>query len=327
MTEHYLKIKENALKIKRSISNIIWLSGIEKFPDFINLVNNSLYISAIELSLYNIFERTDITAKELFDLRNQVTEENVEISGIHNIFADSENFQESFFSSKEAFEKTAKRVENYIDYARILDVKNLSLDFMNFLNVDNISQNEADSIFLKFLTRIDEYSNGDIFIHIVPTSENNRNYLNKYVDAIELIKKARLKNIKVLLDLKEIFSTLSFDLKYFKDNRDYINHFHISNLDGGAITFTDIPMHNKMVNISYSQDYTNNFFVMKIQNLTEEQKHEIENYEHFIHVFKEIYQVPLELSPFCSKLFANFIYRHISAEGPDIEHLYNYDIH
>jgi len=327
MTEHYLKIKENALEIKRSISNIIWFNGIGKFTDFIHLVSNSLYLSAIELSLYNIFEKSEISTKELFDLRNQITEENVTLSGIHNIFADSENFTESFFSSEEMFEKTAKRVEQYIDYAKILDIENLSLDYMNFLNTENISQEEADSIFIKFLTRIDKYSDNIVVIHIAPTNEDNRNYLNKYVDAIELIKKSRLKNIKVLLDLKEIFSTLSFDLKYFKDNRNYLSHFHISNLDGGAITFTDIPMHNKMVNISYSQDYTNRFFVMKIPNVTNEQKLDITNYEHFIHVFKEIYQVPLELSPFCSKLFSNFIYRHISAEGPDIEHLYNYDIH
>jgi len=327
MTEHYLKIKENALKIERSISNIIWLNGLEKFNEFIHLVSNSLYLSAIELSLYNIFEKSEITSKELFDLRNNITEENVNISGLHNIFADSENFKDSFFSSDLMFEKTAKRIEEYIDYARMLHIENLSLDYMTFLNRENISEDEADSTFLKLLTRIDKYANDDVKIHIAPMNKENRDYLNKYVDAIELIKKARFQNIKVLLDLKEIFSTLSFDLKYFKDNRDYINHFHISNLDGGAITFTDIPMHNKMVNTSFSQDYTNNFFVMKINNLTAEEKSDIENYEKYIHVFKEIYQVPLELSPFCSKLFMNFIYRHISAEGPDIEHLYNYDIH
>ncbi len=31
--------------------------------------------------------------------------------------------------------------------------------------------------------------------------------------------------------------------------------------------------------------------------------------------------MPLELSPFCSKLFINLVYRHFSAEGPDVEHL------
>ena len=86
-------------------------------------------------------------------------------------------------------------------------------------------------------------------------------------------------------------------------------------------------MHNKIVNISYSKDYTNKFFVMKIKNVTEEQKQDLANYTQFIHVFKEIYQVPLELSPFCSRLFPNLVYRHISAEGPDVEHLFDYDVH
>jgi len=327
MTKEYLKAKSNALQIEKSISNIIWLDGFDKFQDFISMVSESIHISSIELSLYNIFLTPDISQKDLFNLRNNIFEANITLSGIHNIFADTENFKDSLFSSNEMFEKTIKRVENYIDYARVLDITELSLDYMNFLKLDGLPKEEADKTFFKFLDHINRYSDGDIDIHISPTSENNRDYLTRYVDAIEMIKKGRFENIKVLVDLKEMFDTLSFDLKYFKDNHQYLTHFHVSNLDGGPITFTDIPMHNKIVNLSFVKDYTNKFFVMKIKNLTDEQKEDISNYTQFIHVFKEIYQVPLQLSPFCSQLFPNLIYRHISAEGPDVEHLFKYDIH
>jgi len=327
MTEKYLKAKKNALKIQRSISNIIWLDGFDNFRGFVTMVSNSPYLSAIELSLYNIFLKPNPTQKELFDLKNLILEENLNISGVHNIFADKDNFKESFFLSKEMFEKTTKRVKEYIDIAKILNLKDLSLDYMDFLKLEELSKEDADKIFINFLREIDKYSDGDVDIHIVPTDGDVRDYLITYVEAIELLKKVNLENIKVLVDLKEIFNTHSMDLKYFRDNKRLLNHIHVSNLDGGPMTFTDIPMHNKIVNISYSKDYTNKFFVMKIIGVTDEQKKDLANYTQFIHVFKEIYQVPLELSPFCSRLFPNLVYRHLSAEGPDIEHLFNYDVH
>jgi len=328
MTEAYLKSKENALKIQKSISNIIWLDGVDNFYGFLSMISSSLYVSAVELSLYNIYHKTEFTPGELFHLKNQIEEEQVNISGVHNIFADIENFQGSIFTSEELYEKVAKRIEDYIKYAQMLGVKHLSLDYMDFLTLDDIEKEEADKKFIALLERIDKASGGEVEIHISPTDTSVRDYLVSYVEAIELLKKAKhLQNIRVLVDLKEIFNTLSFDLKYFKDNIHYLNHFHISDLDGGPITFDDIPMHNKIVNVSYSKDYANEFFVMKVKNLDDEKKQDLSNYNLYIHVFKEIYQVPLELSPFCSRLFPNLVYRHLSAEGPDMEHLLNYDQH
>ncbi len=328
MTEAYLRSKENALKIERSISNVIWLNGEENIQGFLHMVGNSLYLQAIELSLYNIFGHNDLTPVELFNLREEIDGFNITISGIHNIFEDSENFEGSIFTSDELMERVLERIKKYIEYSHIIHAPNLSLDYMNFLRLDGLSKEEADEKFITFLERVDAMADDDIEVHISPTDEGVRDYLNKYVDAIELLKRAKhLKHIKILVDLKEIFNTLSFDLKYFKDNQEYLSHFHISNLDGGPITFDDIPMHNKIVNVSYSKDYSNKFFVMKVKNLTDEQKSDLANYTLYIHVFKEIYQVPLELSPFCSRLFPNLVYRHLSAEGPDMEHLFNYDQH
>jgi sugar phosphate isomerase/epimerase len=327
MTEAYLKAKENAIKIQRSISNIIWLDGRENYKNFIKLISDSLYIAATEVSLFNIFETPEPTHKDIFDLKTEIFEANVNISGVHNIFADIENFNDSFFTSDRIYNKVIDRVKKYIDYTKMLDVEDLSLDYMDFLKLNGMNRKDADIIFFNFLKEIEEYTNGEIDIHIVPTSEKTRDFMNNYVEAIEFVKKGKFNNIKVLIDLKEIFDTLSFDLKYFRDNEEYLKHFHISNLDGGPITFTDIPMHNKIVNTSYNKDYKNKFFVMKIKNLSEEDKSKPENYDQYIHVFKEIYQVPLELSAFCSRLFLNLVYRHLSAEGPDIEHLFNYDQH
>ncbi|GEM_PF-2290700 len=327
MTEVYLRAKANALKIMRSFSNTAWLEGRENFDGFVALVSNSLYLSAIELSIFNIYKKMDFTESELETLRKEIVEEQVVISGLHNIFADWENEKLSIFSSESDYEKVAKRIEQFIGYAKILQTKHLTLDYMNSLQLNGTSENDADEIFMKLLRRIDIVANGELEIHIVPTNKDVRDYLNKYVKAIELLKRENFASIKVLVDLREIFSTLSFDLKYFKENNRYLSHFHVSNLDGGPIQFAEIPMHNKIVNLSYGKDYSNNFFVMKIKNLKTEQKENLANYNLYIHVFKEIYQVPLELSPFCSRLFPNLVYRHISAEGPDIEHLFNYDKH
>jgi sugar phosphate isomerase/epimerase len=326
MTEAYLKAKENALKIKRSLSNVIWINGEYNFHSFLSLVSNSLYLGAIELSIFNIFEDVNPSEEQLLELKKDIYDEQVEISGIHNIFADIENFKGSIFTDSDLRERVFQRVVKYIEITKLFGVENLSLDYMDFLRLDGLTVEEADSIFLSFLKRVDEVADG-IKIHISPADEDTRDYMNKHVHGIELLKKAKFNNIFILVDLKEIFNTLSFDLKYFKDNRDYLQHFHVSNIDGGPITFDEIPMHNKIVNVSYSKDYSNRFFVMKVKNLEEEKKNNLENYTLYIHVFKEIYQVPLELSPFCSRLFPNLVYRHISAEGPDMEHLFNYDNH
>ena len=322
MTPEYLKQKENALKIQRSVSNIIWLDGYEDFHGLILLVSNSLYVSAIELSLFNIFGKSEIPEKDLLSLKQEILDEQVNISGIHNIFADIDKFQGSLFTSEKLRQKFLDRVKRYIDYSKLFGVSHLSLDYADFLRLDGVDREVADEVFISLLEQIDKFSGGEVEVHIVPTSSHIRDYLNNYVEAIELLKSAKhLKNIRVLVDLKEIFDTLSFDLKYFKDHHYYLTHFHVSNLDGGPVTFDDIPLHNKIVNVSYSKDYTNKFFVMKVKNLPDSEKEKLANYTQYIHVFKEIYQVPLELSPFCSRLFPNLVYRHISAEGPDIDHL------
>jgi sugar phosphate isomerase/epimerase len=327
MTEEYLRLKENALQIKRSISNIIWLDGEENFDGFLSMVGNSLYLSAVEVSFFNILQKGVPSDDEVLQIKKHIIEENSEISGVHNIFADIENFKESPLTSETAFQNVVERIERYIDIAKLLEVKHLSLDYMDFLNRGELSEEDADDKFSKLLERVDSYSNGEIDIHIVPTTDNVRDYIISYVQAIELLDKRNFKNIKVLIDLKEIFDTLSFDLKYFNDKQKLFSHFHTSNLDGGPMTFDDIPMHNKIVNVSHRMEHTNRYFVMKIKNLADEQKMDLANYNQFIHVFKEIYQVPIALSPFCSKLFPNLVYRHLSAEGPDVEHLFNYDQH
>jgi SepF-like predicted cell division protein (DUF552 family) len=326
MTEAYLKSKENAVKIKRSLSNVIWIDGIENFDSFISLVSNSLYLGAIELSIFNIFKTSLPSKTELESIKKDIFDEQVVISGIHNIFADKDNFKGSIFTDQNLFEKVIERVKAYIEIAKLFETDNLTLDYADFLRLDGLTNEEADKIFISFLRKLEEISDG-VFLHISPTDEHQRDYLNKYVHLIEILKKEKLKNVKASVDLKEIFNTLSFDLKYFKDNRDLLTHFHVSNIDGGPITFDEIPMHNKIVNLSYAKDYINKFFVMKVKNLAEEKKNDLANYTLYIHVFKEIYQVPLELSAFCSRLFPNLVYRHLSAEGPDIEHLFNYDNH
>ncbi len=327
MTEAYLQSKTNALRIKRSMSNIAWLDGEENFDGFVALVSNSLYLSAVELSLWNIFQKIEFSDAELNELRERIVSEQVVISGLHNIFADWSQKELSIFDSEEDFELVAQRIEKFIGYAKKLQTKYLSLDYMKSLQLNSISEYEADQIFLKLLRRIDLVANGEVEINIAPSDKNLQNYLNKYVKAIEMLKKENFVSIKILVDLKEMFNTLSFDLKYFKDNNNYLSHFHVSNLDGGQIMFSEIPLHNKIVNISYFKNYINDFFVMKIENLTNDEKENLSNYNKYIHVFKEIYQVPIELSPFCSKLFINLVYRHISAEGPDVEHLIDDDEH
>jgi sugar phosphate isomerase/epimerase len=326
MTEAYLKKKDNALQIKRSMSNIIWLDGIDNFPSFLTMVGNSPYIGAVEISFHNILEKVP-TVEEAKKIKADILDENLVVSGIHNIFADAENFPDSPLLSEDVFQKVVDRVKEYIEIAKALEVSHLSLDYMDFLRKEELSKEEADDKFLQLLKIFEEASAGEVDIHIVPTSDNVRDYMVSYVELVELLKDTNFKNIKYLIDLKEIFDTLSFDLKYFNDHKQFISHFHISNLDGGPVTFDDIPMHNKMVNVSDNMEHINKFFVMKIKNLAEDQKQDLANYQLYIHVFKEIYQVPIPLSPFCSKLFPNLVYRHLSAEGPDIEHLQDYGGH
>ena len=69
MTEAYLKAKANAIKIQRSISNIIWLDGRENYRNFIKLISKSLYISATEISLFNIFGTSEPSHKDIYDLK------------------------------------------------------------------------------------------------------------------------------------------------------------------------------------------------------------------------------------------------------------------
>jgi len=321
MDKKYLQAKEKALKIKRSVSNLIWINGTDEISSFFTLMGNSIYISAVELSLFNIFNSTTVSDSNLDDILSECENCSLEISGVHNIFADTENFQESLFFSKDVYNRTLNRIKEYIEYTDRLGTKNLSLDYMYFLDRKEMSKRDADRIFLSLLDEVsDILKEKDIVLSIVPTAGD---YLSNYVEAVHLLEKREYTNIKILIDLVELFNTFSHDIKFFKDKERFFHHFHISNLDGSPATFDDIPMHNKIVNLSHYMDYKNSFFVMKVPNLSDEDKDNFANYQHYIHIFKEIYQVPIALSPFCSKLFPNLVYRHLSPEGPDKDHLRN----
>ena len=334
MDKSYQELKNKALKIKRSISNNIWSAGIKNLDGFLEILSESEYISAIELNLSRILKKSSkFDEKDLNDLKNKIETYNLAISGLTDIFTDFEQTKISLFKSSELFENTLERIKEYIKYANILQTKNITLNSLNFLIRGELAKSEADRQFLNLLEQIDNFiieNNFDVKIHILPVVKEMRDYLNNYVEMVSLLEKKRLENINILVHLKTVFDTYSNDIKYFKDKHKFFSHFSVSDLNSLPPSFDNISLHNKIVNLSHYMKYKNDFFTLDVDSIKLFETLKIENNPdkegkerllHYIHVFKEIYVVPIPLSPFCSELFPNLVYRHLSPEGPDKEHL------
>jgi hypothetical protein len=333
--QEYKELKAKALKIKRSISNNIWNVGNEHIDEFLDILSDSEYIGAIELNLSRIFKQAaNFNQQELINLKNKIQQKNLEISGLTDIFTDFEQTKSTLLKSEDIFHNALKRIKEYINFALMLKTKNISLNNMNFVIRGEISKPKADEIFLSFLEQIEKYileNKLDIKIHILPSVKEKRDYLNNYVEVVSLLEKKRFEHIQILVHLKTVFDTFSNDIKYFKDKSRYFSHFSVSDLKAIPPSFDDISLHNKIVNLSHYMKYKNDFFALDVDSIElfeyyknqkeGENPHTKENLLHFIHVFKEIYVVPIPLSPFCSELFPNLVYRHLSPEGVDKEHL------
>ena len=210
-----------------SISNIIWKKGKEHFEDFLNLIaeNN---VNAIELSLNSIFEEPlDMKEEDFIWLNNLLAKYNVSISALHSLTYTRPDLE--LFSSKEKRDELLLYMYNYLEIAKKLNTKNIVYGSPKSRKIYNITQSEANAIFLDFLRKIDLHSN-NVNFNIEPLPKLYCDYLNTYDEGVKLIESEAYDNIFIQLDIRSIIENKENIKSIFKNSK-YLRHVHIGEPD------------------------------------------------------------------------------------------------
>ena len=211
--------------MKISISNILWPKGFDRLEEFFN----ELYrqnIVGVELAL-NCFwtEPVEASRNDILLLKNLLKRYQLKLVSIHSLTftrPDLELFRGS--ANLNALEDYLFR---YFDLARQLDCSNLVFGSPNTRNTYGMPKQNMDQIFLKFLTKINDCSEG-VFFNIEPLSTRYCNYLNRFMECVELLENQDFKWIGIQLDIRSILES-NEDIQQILRQQNYIHHAHTGN--------------------------------------------------------------------------------------------------
>ncbi len=209
--------------MKLSISNIIWKKGKKNFENFLKaIVKNNIF--AVELSLNSIFEEPlDMTQKDFLWLKNLLKKYNVSVSALHSLTYTRPDLE--IFNTVEKREELLAYLYNYINIAKELNTKNLVYGSPKSRQLYKYNIIEADKIFIDFLTKIDMKVDGVNF-NIEPLPKLYCDYLNIFMDGVDILKKGDFNNIFLQIDVRSIIESEEDIEDIFKYSQ-YIKHVHI----------------------------------------------------------------------------------------------------
>jgi len=209
--------------MKLSISNIIWKKGKDNFEDFLKvIVANNIF--AVELSLNSIFEEPlNMTQKDFIWLKELFIKYNVSVSALHSLTYTRPDLE--IFNTKEKREELLSYLLNYIEIAKKLNTKNLVYGSPKSRQLYDYSIEEANNIFISFLSKIDIKADG-INFNIEPLPKLYCDYLNTFMDGVDILKKSDFKNIFIQLDIRSIIESEENIDEIFNYDK-YIRHVHI----------------------------------------------------------------------------------------------------
>ena len=208
-----------------SISNILWPKGFDRLEEFFN----ELYrqnIVGVELAL-NCFwtEPVEASKNDILLLKNLLKRYHLKLVSIHSLTFSRPDLE--LFCSSAKLIALEDYLFRYFDLARQLDCSNLVFGSPKSRNTYGMSKQNMDEIFLKFLTKINNCSEG-IFFNIEPLSTRYCNYLNRFMECVELLENQDLKWIGIQLDIRSIIESKE-DIKQILRQQNYIHHAHAGN--------------------------------------------------------------------------------------------------
>jgi len=208
-----------------SISNILWPKGFDRLEEFFYELSRQ-NIVGVELAL-NCFwtEPIETSRNDILFLKNLLNRYHLKLVSIHSLTFTRPDL--------ELFRDSAKlnELEDYlfrcIDLARQLDCSNLVFGSPKTRNTYGMSKQNLDEIFLKFITKINDYSEG-IFFNIEPLSIHFCSYLNRFMECVELLENQDLKWIGIQLDIRSIIES-DENIQQILKQHNYIHHAHTGN--------------------------------------------------------------------------------------------------
>ena len=202
-----------------SISNILWPKGYDRLEEFFCELFRHC-IDGVELAL-NCFwtEPVEASKNDILLLKNLLKRYHLKLVSIHSLTFSRPDLE--LFSSSANLCVLEDYLFRYIDLARQLDCSNLVFGSPKTRNTYGMSKQNMDEIFLKFLTKINDCTEG-IFFNIEPLSTRYCNYLNRFSECVELLEDQDLKWIGIQLDIRSIIES-NEDIQQILREQNYMN--------------------------------------------------------------------------------------------------------
>jgi sugar phosphate isomerase/epimerase len=209
--------------MKVAISNIIWAKGRDEFEIFISeLKKNDVF--GVELSLNSIFPEPLNMIEEDFEWLDEVLK-GVSVSAIHSLTYTRPDL--SIFNSTK--DELIKYIEFHIKVAKRIGTKNLVFGSAQSRDIGKLSKKEANEIFLDFLEKLNKpLSENEIILNIEPLPNTYCNYLNSFMEGVNLLENRELSNVFIQLDIKSILES-GENIEEISKFSKYIKHVHVSN--------------------------------------------------------------------------------------------------
>jgi len=209
--------------MKLSISNIAWdTSNDIKIYDLIKKYGfEGLEIAPTKIMGKNPYEKL----KEIKEWKEKIKKRyNLRISSMQSIwFGRTENL----FDSKEEENILIDYTKKAIDFANVIECKNLVFGSPKNRNVNNGKNSENQIEIFETLGEYAYKKNTVIGMEANPKIYNT-NYINDTKSALKLVKKINSKGFLLNLDLGTMILNNENLLEILRGNISYINHVHIS---------------------------------------------------------------------------------------------------
>lgn len=236
--------------MKLSISNIAWEEAKnEEMYQYISKMNyNAIEIAPTKLvgeNPYQNLEKAKYIANKLYK------EYNLNISSMQSIWY---GVKECIFTDKKSREKLIEYTKKSIDFAKIIDCKNLVFGCPKNRVIRNIKTDY--SIAIEFFRDIGKYAKSNEVYFSIEANPiiYNTNFIVETKEAIQIVKDINEPYIKVNLDIGTIIQN-NEDINILKDNINLINHVHISEPNLEIISKREI--HKELAKVLKQEKYKN----------------------------------------------------------------------
>lgn len=208
-----------------SLSNIIWPKGRENLSSFLNSLEDN-GVKKVELALSCFWrEPIDVSLAQVNELLSELEKKCIKVVSLHSLTYTRPDLE--VFNSSHSRKKLINYIKRYFLIARKLKCKNLVFGSPGSRKCYNKSKQELDKIFFDFLVELNEHASGLAF-NIEPLAKESCEYLNSFMEAVEIIDGKNLKNIFIQLDIRSIIES-NEDIYEILDYSQFINHVHTGN--------------------------------------------------------------------------------------------------